>query len=169
MKKKGQAWGFDVIMGSIIFILGLVIFFLYSLNYPRQSEDTIDILEFEGDFISENLLSAGNPDNWDENNVIRIGITNNNKVNQTKLERLYYMANVASNNGGYNKTKSLLNTRYEFFFNFTQQIEIGNPPEPLYGGIGKNFTDNNPENLIKITRLVIYNNQPTTLQLYIWE
>lgn len=170
MEKRAQAWGFDVMMASTIFALGLVVFFLYSLNYPRQSEDTINALQFDGNFIAENLLSVGSPNNWDQNNVASIGLTNENKINQTKLERMYDMTNFVNNNAGYNRTKSLLNTRYDFFFNFTQQISIRGVP--LQGGIGRNYTgDPNkiPKNLIKVTRLTVYNNQPTTMQLFVWE
>ncbi len=163
MKKRAQAWGFDLMMGAVIFTLGLILFFIYSINYPRQSEETLDVLRFEGEFIAENLLSTGHPNDWTENNVIAIGLVNEEKINQTKIERLYTMT---SSQAGYDKSKSLLNTRYEFFFNFSQQMFVaGNPVE----GIGKDYVNQNTKNLVKITRIVIYDNSPTTLNLYIWE
>jgi len=151
--KEGQAWGFDLIIASIIFTIGIATFFLYSLNYPVEGQETIDIFSYEGELIAENLLSEGFPQNWDENNVISIGLLNEGKINQTKLDRFINLSIQ-----DYSRTKNLFNTKYNYYVKILDtDVEI----------IGQQPSD--PKNLIKITRYTIYQNKPVTLNVYIWE
>ncbi|MCH7568382.1 MAG: hypothetical protein IIA87_03090 [Nanoarchaeota archaeon] len=162
--KKAQAWGFDLIIASTLFLMGIVVFYFYSLNYPTEGGEILDSLFYEGDIIAGTLLSDGYPDNWDQNNVVRVGILTNDKINETKLERFYTLTNETLTPGGYAKTKSLFNTKYEYYVNFSTQMNISGGE---IDGIGKQPTDT--KNLIKITRFVSYQNKPTTLYVYIWE
>ncbi|MEK6847031.1 MAG: hypothetical protein AABY16_02595 [Nanoarchaeota archaeon] len=164
--KKAQAWGFDIMVASLIFISGVIIFYIYSINYPKESQETLDKLFTEGDFISEMLLGPGLPDDWNENNAIRIGIISGNKINETKLERFYNLSDSQTNPAGYVKAKSLFNTKYNFFMNLSQQITINSNP---IAGIGKSFEGEQTKNIIKITRATIYQNKIVSLNLYIWE
>ena len=166
--KKAQAWGFDLMIASIIFISGMLLFYMYSINYPKEGNEKLDKLFNSGEFIAEILLSEGLPSDWDENTVVRIGLTSDKKINDTKLERFYNMANEPINPDGYKKAKSLFNTNYNFFMNFSEPITIeGTPIEE--GGIGKNFEGEQVTNLIKITRITSYQNKLVSLNLYIWE
>ncbi len=166
--KKAQAWGFDMMIASIIFMSGIIIFYIYSLNYPKESHENLDKLFSEGDFLTESLLSEGLPADWNANNVIRIGLITENKINDTKLERFYTLANSQSNPAGYAKSKSLLNTRYNFFMNFSEEIII-NGTAILEKGIGKSPQGEQTKNIIKITRAAIYQNKIVSLNLYIWD
>ena len=157
-----------MMIASMIFISGIIIFYVYSLNYPKESQETLDQLFNQGDFITESLLDEGLPADWNENNVVRIGITTNNKINDTKLERFYALANSQTNPNGYVKSKSLLNTRYNFFMNLSEQIIVGGSPIPE-GGIGKSFQGQQIKNIIKITRATIYQNKIVSLDVYVWE
>ena len=78
------------------------------------------------------------------------------------------MAHPINNPQGYAKSKSIFNTKYDYFFNFSVPIKIDGNEIPE-GGIGKPFNNEETQNLIKITRLTIYKNKPETLNLYIWE
>ena len=89
LPKKAQVWGFDLMIGSIIFVVGILVFYLYSLNSPDETLGTFSTLSHDGNLIAETLLSEGFPENWDEDNVTDPGILSNNKINQTKLERFY--------------------------------------------------------------------------------
>ena len=157
--KKGQAWGFDLMIASIIFIAGIIAFYFYALNTP-ETETTINRLSYDGNIIASTLLSEGSPTNWDENNVISPGILTNNKINETKLESFYNLA--ASN---YQKTKNLFNTRYEFYIFLSEEnfTISGNEVQ----GIGSQPAS--PENLIKISRITIYKTKPLTLNIDVWE
>jgi hypothetical protein len=163
---RAQAWGFDLLIASAIFIAGITVFYVYSLNYPTEGQDTIGELFNEGNFITNSLLTPGAPEDWDEDTVIRIGILTDNKVDEVKLEKLYLLANWTNNPTGYARSKSLFNIRHEYFFNFTDDITL--PTEGSIPGIGF-WPETEPVNLIKVSRLTIYNNKPSTLNLYVWE
>ena len=157
-----------MMIASMIFISGIIIFYVYSLNYPKESQEALDSLFSEGDFIAESILGEGLPADWTESNVVRIGITTNHKINNTKLERFYNLANSQINPTGYARSKSILNTKYNFFMNLSEAIIIGNTEIPE-GGIGKSFQGIETKSIIKITRATIYNNKIVSLNLYIWE
>ncbi|MDP4039654.1 MAG: hypothetical protein Q8P57_03690 [Candidatus Pacearchaeota archaeon] len=156
--KKAQAWGFDLIIGSSIFIVGVILLYFYSINYVTETNEILSSLNYDGENIADNLLSSGYPENWDSENVINIGISNDNKINQTKLDRF---AGIIEDD--YPKTKSLLNTRYDYYLNFSNQMTISG--EPLEG-IG--VYPENPENIIKVTRFTIYEDKPITMDVYVW-
>lgn len=159
MKKKAQAWGFDLLIASMIFIGGIFVFYIYSLNFPNETEDIINTLTNEGNIVANALLSDGFPSDWNEGNVITPGIITNNKINQTKLERFYNFSTE-----DYEKTKSLFNTPYEYYITFSENVTIsGNQ----ISSMGKNPL--NPKNLIKISRITIYKNKPITINVHIWE
>ena len=159
LQKKAQAWGFDLMMASTIFIVGIVAFYLYALNMTNEAEEIINSMGSEGNAIANALLSNSFPTDWDATNVVSPGILTDSKINQTKLERFYALS-IAD----YQRTKSIFNAEYEYYIylseNFTisgVQVEgIGNKPIA-------------PKNLIKITRLTIYNNTPVTFYAEIWE
>ena len=158
--KKAQAWGFDLIMASMIFIAGILVFYLYTLNIPNQAENIINTLNYEGNIISDSLLSAGFPENWNNTNVISPGILSNNKINQTKLERFYNLST-----SQYVLTKNLFNTKYQYYISTTpENLTIEGSEIPGMGSFPLN-----PESLIKITRVTIYEEKPITFNIYIWE
>lgn len=163
--KKAQAWGTDLGVGLTIFLIAIIVFSVYSLNLSSEnSENTLQQLNYESEYISDIILSPGSPQNWNEDNVLAIGITSENKINQTKLNQFYTLA---KNN--YQKTKAIFNTNYDYYFFLDTEI---NTPEGLKDGIGKpgiNRNNINASNLVKITRLTVYKNQPITAYLYIFE
>ncbi len=159
--KKGQAWGFDLMIALVIFISGIVLFYLFSLNSPSQGTETLDELRYEAQLIGSNLVTPGFPTDWTSATVVQIGITDNGKINQTKLDRLY---NITTAPSGYSATRSLFNTHNEYFFNFSTQMFIeGNPVE----GIGNQ--PSSASNIIRYSRLAIYNDQPVTISILSWQ
>tara|TARA_Y100000034_G_C6848303_1_gene384520 strand:+ start:519 stop:1025 length:507 start_codon:yes stop_codon:yes gene_type:complete len=164
---RAQAWGFDVMISVIIFITGIITFFLFSLNFPNESQDSLENLLYEANTVADSLLEEGSPKNWDENNVVRIGLTNNNQINQTKLENLYEIVFL---NNNYNLTRTLLDTKFNYFFNLSEPILFEGNPIPENGiGLWPQSGQSSTKNLIKISRLTIYQNKPVSLELYIWE
>ncbi len=157
--KNGQAWGFDLMIASIIFITGIVSFYIYTLNASEEAETILNKLEYEGDIITNSLLLEGSPKNWTPANVLVPGIISNNKINQTKIDLFYNLTKF-----DYIKTKSLLNVKHDFYIYFSRNI-TANGEE--IAGFGK--LPESPKNLVKIERIVIYNNKPIILNLEIWE
>ena len=74
MEKKAQAWGFDLLIAFMIFIGGIIVFYLYSLNFPNETENTINTLTYEGSVVANAVLSSGFPSDWNENNVVLLDV-----------------------------------------------------------------------------------------------
>lgn len=168
-QKKAQVWSLDVIIGVTLFLSALLLFYVYGVNMSSENQETAKELEEDGKFVSSNLLSEGSPRNWNDTNVQVPGIANKNRINQTKLELLYIL-----NSQDYNRTRRLLNTRFDFylFFSSANMTVSGSPVD----GIGKPGINRetissleNPRNIMKTSRYVIYNNEPTVMYLYLWE
>ena len=161
--KKAQIWGLDLIIAVFIFSIGIVVFLIYSINYSGEAVETFEKLNYDGEIIMKNILSDGSPQNWNESNVIKIGILSNNKVNETKLKIFYNLTKK-----DYHKTKLLLNTKYDFYFFINEGFEINEKIEGI--GTPNATLDNiNSNNLIRTTRFGIYRDKPTTFYLYVWE
>jgi len=140
-------------------------FFVYSVNQSSQSKEAFGLLSIDGKIVADNILSQGYPKNWNSSNVIIPGILSNNEINQTKLQNLYQMIYLQN---GYEKTKKLFDTGYDYYFFLDENMTINSIS---IEGIGKPSVakDNiSAKNLIKITRFVIYQNRTTPLYLYIW-
>jgi hypothetical protein len=162
MKKRGrkaQAWGIDLAVALMIFTFGIIIFFVYAVNKSNDAGETLDTMIYEGNVIADSILSEGNPKNWDFSNVVALGILSDNKINETKLENFYYLSV-----SDYSKTKQIFNTNFNYYFYLSKNMTInGSEVE----GIGKEPSDE--KDLVKITRFTIYEDTPSTANIYIWE
>ncbi|MEK6908903.1 MAG: hypothetical protein AABX23_02525 [Nanoarchaeota archaeon] len=157
--KKAQAWGFDMIVGTGIFILGITAFFLYTVNYPTGEQEKLDDLIYEGNIIGSNLLSEGFPADWTVSTVSKIGLLSDKIINQSKLEEFNTLAS-----SEYGRTKAIFGIKYNYFINFSEPIQIsGSNIE----GIG--LTSENKNNNIKVSRVSIYQNKPITIDIQIWD
>ena len=165
--KKSQAWGIDLMVGIVIFSLVIVFFYFYALNQPGEAKETIETLLYEGKIISNLILSNGYPEDWNSGNVQKIGILNNNKINQTKLESFYDMVQT---NEDYTQTKIKFTTKYNYYFFLDKSMIINGEGVEGIGkpGATKANIPSSAKNLIKITRFTIYSGEPTTAYLYIW-
>ncbi len=158
-KKRGQAWGFDLIIGSILFAIGVIGFYFFAINSQQEQYDKLEELNYAATSLADTLLSEGLPNEWDSDNVVRIGITSNSKINQTKLERLY---NLSLQN--YEITKNKFNIIKEYYIIFKDPFKINDID---ISSIGKN--PQNQNNMIKQTRLSVYKDRPITIEVYIWD
>lgn len=161
--KKSQAWGIDLMVAFSIFLMGIFVFFIYSINYLGESKEILEDLAYDGKIITNAILSQGYPENWDETNVVKIGILNDNKINETKLEYFY---NLAQNN--YEQTKSLFNTRFDYFYFLDEDMTINSVDIEGIGKPGIDPDNIDAENIVKISRYVIYKDKPMTAYLYVF-
>ena len=165
-KKKAQIWGMDILAGMALFLIGVIVFFIYSLNQPSEAQDNFEFLFYEGRIIADSLMSPGYPLDWNSTNVITIGINSDDKINETKLERLYEMIYTENN---YALTKNIFNTQYEYYFFLEQNMTINSTEIEGIGKPGITKENIDAKNLVKISRFTIYQNKITPLYVYIWE
>ena len=158
-EKRGQAWGFDLIIGAILFIIGVLGFYFFAINSQQEQANKLEELNYAASSITDNLLSEGLPNNWNLTTVVRLGITNNDNINQTKLDMFQ---NLSIQN--YALTKRLLNTEKEYYIIFKLPVIANNQ---TITWIGK--TPQNQSNLVKQTRLSAYNDKPITIEVYAWD
>jgi hypothetical protein len=163
--KKGQIWTADFIAGLILFIFVLLFTtkITLSMSIPEEEPATYK----EAIYLSEALLSQGYPKNWTSDLVIIPGISNDNRINQTKLEELKEIS--------YDQTKALYSISGEYLFFFKNETSILNISGCTFGY--NVSTDNNCEpqldsstysDLSKIERTVIYNYEVIKLIIYVW-
>lgn len=157
--ERGQAWAFDLMIAITLFTVGLVSFYLYSLNYNSNEQSPATTLEVEARAISDSILSPGIPESWSAPQVVTPGILTDNKINQSKLESLY---NLIEND--YNSFRALLKTNKEIEIGFSKNVTINGDE---INSLGK--SPENAENIIKIERLTIYQDSPITIYITLWE
>jgi len=164
LRKRGQVWSLDLMVAVIIFSVALASFYFYTVNEHSGFEEKIEILSYEGRSLSNILLSDGYPEDWNSTNVVEMGILTNGKINQTKLEAFYNFVQL-----DYPQTKIVLNTAYDYYFFLDQNMTINSVEVEGIGKPGVTKDTIVAKNLIKISRVTIYQNKPIGAQLYIWE
>ena len=163
-EKKGQIWGMDLVIATIIFSAAIAFFYLYTFNQSAESERLLEDLGYEGGIITDTLLSEGHPENWNETNVVQLGILTNGKINETKLEQFYNMSR-----NDYFSLKRVLNSRYNFYFFLEENMSITGQTIDGIGYTGITRNNLSAENIVKTERIVIYKNKPMGANLYIWK
>src|SRR3989344_7760844 len=97
INKTGQAWSLDLVIAITIFIIGLIGIYVYALNLSYNSEERLSLIRSEAELVSSVILSEGYPENWTIDNVEAPGIISEDKINQTKLEKLYLFSSSPEN------------------------------------------------------------------------
>lgn len=151
-------------IAAIIFSIGILTLFVYLQNSPSEASDNLNTLIYDGNIIADNILSEGTPKEWNSSNVISIGILTGDKIDATKLEKFY---NLTISN--YAFTKTLFNTRFDYFFFLTDNLTLSIGEVKGIGKPGTNPDSIPAKNLVKINRFTVYQNKPQTFYLYIWE
>ena len=154
-KKKAEIFGIDLIIASFIFGAAAILLFHSASTKPYSETET---MLKEAEKLSNILLSEGYPKDWQsvsENEIKTIGLSTGrkNEISKEKMERLKQLA---SNN--YGLTKELLSIRYDY------NISIVDENKNILSSAGKPLQ---AENIIKITRIVIYEKKPALLEIYL--
>ena len=155
---KAQAWGFDLIVASAIFLVGAVFIYYFSINDSKFDSQDYSALKKESSLIAESLLTSGFPENWNSQNVIIIGLTDDDQFNETKLQRFYDLAQ-----SNYDTTKPLFNIRYDYLVNFSRAIDVNSIEISSIG-----LQPNNQKNLAKTERAIVYKGEIITMEVYSW-
>tara|TARA_Y100000310_G_scaffold148787_3_gene148043 strand:- start:12068 stop:13198 length:1131 start_codon:yes stop_codon:yes gene_type:complete len=112
---KAQAWYMDFAIGLLLFSFTLAIYFGYTNNFQKQESGDLDFLLKDAKAISSSLALSGYPNDWDASTVVRIGVSDDQRLNSTKLKSFKLL--------NYSRTKSSLGTTYEYFVHFVNQDE----------------------------------------------
>lgn len=161
-KKKAQVWAVDLSVALVIFIGVIFLFYRYAISFAPE-DPLINKMISEGGYVSNTLLTSGYPNNWETltvNQAYSIGLMGKDGImNQTKIDKLEEW-----DDPYYYELKAKLNTRYDYYINFT------NAP---FSPIGKEVPDD-AKQVVKIERLVAYHDNEansintTKLVLYLW-
>lgn len=164
---KAQVFCFDMIVAVLIFGAAILVYYKTTTNLSDQDETLLDDLLIDAKSISSSLMSQGYPYNWIEDNVVRIGITSDNRINETKLEQFSRIP--------YNNSRKLFGTAYDYYVYFRDRNNNIIPFNESLEGIGKpgvNSTNiqtlENPKKLVKVTRLVIKKSDIVKMVIYLW-
>ncbi|MEM7821531.1 MAG: hypothetical protein QXX38_01820 [Candidatus Aenigmatarchaeota archaeon] len=157
INKKSQTLTYDFFIAITIFFAILTIMFGYWFYSVVQMQEVK-----EKNFAISTLIQAsqvwfkeGYPKHWGLENVLELGLTNENMINRTKMEMLPQI--------GYQKLISLLNTgkynlQYTLYnetniiFQFPERIDL-----------------NSSKNIYKIERIGILDNKIVKIRTIIWD
>ena len=142
--KKAQAWSLDVVIACIIFTVGLMVLYVYAVNYTNSAGVDLEKLFYEGNNVAELLLSNDN------------GVVSHDIINQTKLENFY--------NTNYKDNKKSFGVTSDFYFSI-DGMKINNSSIQFIGKLNQSSVIS----IVKVTRFTIYENKPVKLEVYSWK
>ncbi|MFT4307803.1 MAG: hypothetical protein ACMXYM_00335 [Candidatus Woesearchaeota archaeon] len=147
---RGQVSATDFAAGFLIFMIAVFAFFNYS-QISTQGERDIDLVR-----LSEELLTSGYPADWNETNVLRIGLLSNDSIDTDKWMTLRGFDIDTKN--------TMLSTPYYY--------RISVHPSDL--GIITNYNDtatlgyDTSDTVRRIERIVAYNGTIARLEVIAW-
>lgn len=155
MSIKGQTFSSDFLIACSIFLLvltGLFYYWTYNTIQIEESREINDVAE-KTYLVSQIWSREGFPEYWDASNVIDLGLQNDHRFNQTKLDSL--------NDMGYEKVKSLIGIDdYDFFLRFrdTKNNTLFN-----FG-----LFPSDARNVVKVRRIGILNRSVIFVETMVW-
>ncbi|MBD3249221.1 hypothetical protein GF336_04200 [Candidatus Woesearchaeota archaeon] len=157
MEKKSQIWFTDFIIGVMIFLIVVLIYYGYSYSLNSDPGDITKDLIMEAKSISSALISRGSPSDWNKSNVEVIGLTDGNqRIVEEKLGMFAEM--------DYEETRDIFRTPYDYHF-FLKEANGSIVDEN--GEIG--LSGNSSDNLVSITRIVIYDSRLVNMVVHVWD
>lgn len=160
---ESQVWALDLIIAIVIFLGAIFLFYKYSVNLSTIGQDNIPNLLSDAKVISSYLVSEGIPNEWTILNVTIPGLMKKNlKLSTEKWTNFYQLAE-----SDYQRTRNLVSTRHDYFIFFEKK----NGEKQIINGAwwaGKNYSMDNPKDIIKIYRFVYYNSTILRMGLYVW-
>lgn len=180
--KKGQMWSYDLVIGSVLFMIAMAILAFFWWSARTNISENKDAVIFESMKVSDSLMSPGTPANWESlvdpmnmstwANVQQIGLAKSWGVNETNvisIDKLYKFRQMSLIN--YSYTKSKLRSRYDFFIELKIRNSSQEERAKLNGTdfwAGRQYNEFTMKTLAKTDRVVIYNNSVAIMRLYLW-
>ena len=157
--KRAQAWYTDFMVGLLIFFSAIALYYLLQNTFSDETETILEDMIAESKQIAGSLMSTGYPEDWTKSSVQRLGILDENqRIDFRKLDLFMDFS--------YGHTKTLFRTYYEYvvyFFDGNETIIL--PNNQTY--IGKE--PQNQDHLVRITRLVLYNQTIAQMEVQVWQ
>ena len=152
LNRKGQVWFVDFMVGVLIFVFMVTIYFSY-VNTSEYSDDTImPSLIADSKKVSSVLVTRGYPLDWSLSNITQVGLTDGaNRIDFDKLESF--------NSLSYNSRKEYIHTTKNYYFYLEY---INGTRFNILGDQG-----NTSNYLVQSSRYVIYNNSIVKMGLYL--
>ncbi len=164
--KKAQIWVTDFMVAASLFVIAILIS-IQTITF-LESNNEFENLYLKSYHATNILLNSGNPDNWNETNVVMPGILTNNRLNTSKLLLL--------KNLPYEFKKRLLLLDSDFLFVFQKNDEILNITSCSYGyniiheqNCSFNLQQLQYDDLIIQKRLVLYEQELIEMMFYAWQ
>ena len=152
---KGQVWSLDLFIGIIIFIGGFLLFYKFGIAQLSIEQSGSTDLITDAKLLSNYLLSAGYPTNWTIDNVSLIGITDGNmKLVPGKLKNFSLI--------DYDQTKDIFSFSNDFYIFFEDRNNNNLTINTV------SYTEEDIDNMIKITRFVNYDSDIVRMVVYVW-
>ncbi|MBN2052764.1 hypothetical protein JW756_04640 [Candidatus Woesearchaeota archaeon] len=176
-------WISDYTIAMLLFIIAALISVKILIN-SFNTNTAFEELKDDAVKISETFLSEGYPVNWTNESAIRPGLLTGNRLDQAKV--LHAMNNSYLN---YTALKSKLQAKHDFLVIFQNRyndmVEFNDELCKIgYPSIVINYTTPAPgitnctnpifasisyDNMIKLTRLSVYNSDIVRMVVYVWD
>jgi hypothetical protein len=171
---KGQMWLSDFTISLLLFIVAALIAVKIIMNSFSVNSD-FEKLKDDATKISEILLSEGSPANWTNDTVIRPGLLTGGRFDISKVRNAMNQSYI-----NYSSMMPKLQTSYDFLVIFQEQdgeiINFGDAANPSYS-IGNPLVSVNAtevlftsgyDDLVKLTRLAVYDSRIVKMIVYAW-
>ncbi len=170
INSKSQASVADFVLGLLIIVVASVLAFKMILSINSSSD--FDNLKRQSLISSQYLLSEGFPANWNSSSVIVPGVLSDGVFNSSKWLLLQSMS--------YDYYRPLIAGFYDFYAYLlypngsvinVSSCGVGSPDVPVNNNCVPDFSfvnNLNDKNVVRVLRIVNYNNTVASLILVLW-
>jgi hypothetical protein len=158
-ENKAQVWYTDFMVGVMIFFIVIIVYYTYAHGLESDPSKITSDLLIGAKAITGSLVKQGYPLDWNESNVIIIGLTDGKqRIVNEKLEMFADM--------NYSFIKSKIISSNDFYF-FLEDLEGNRILINGKEGVGKEPVDYG--NMVSLSRVVIYNSKLTSMVVQVWQ
>jgi hypothetical protein len=170
-KFKAQFWSFDLVFAMIIFMAAITILAITWLNISNQlsvsNGGIATLMQLQAQQIGKNLVSQGNPGNWDSvvnsslpstYSNIAAGLASSQGSSSLSSQKLYTLLSMVNNN--YSEAGLTFGATYDYY------IIINGGPFNIT--MGRNPITNGAVTTFISTRSAFINGIPVIIKVYLW-
>jgi hypothetical protein len=168
---KGQFWSFDMVFAMVVFMAAITILASTWLSISNQlalsSSGIIELMQLQVQQVSQNLVSAGTPVNWQSIvntsqpstfSDVSPGLAASVGSSSISSAKLYTLISMVNKN--YSAAGLSFGATYDYYINLAGgSINVSIGKNPLTNGAVTTFVS---------TRSAFMNGVPITIKVYIW-